>query len=133
MSTPTDVNNSLFEVYVFLQDVMKQHEIIDSALKDLTVCEENQDFTPLETASAAIIDACNKIEKRRILTTGPPSDYLPASGMYISKCWTYDMVYISIWIVDMLIYPQIDLDLGHSCFIKYPFWQLNIAYGYLSI
>ena len=64
MSTQTDVNSSLFEVYVFLQDVMKQHEIIDSALKDLTVCEENQDFTPLETASAAIIDACNKIENQ---------------------------------------------------------------------
>ena len=62
MSTPTDVNNSLFEVYVFLQDVMKQHEIIDSTLKDLSVCEENQDFTPLETASIAIIDACKKIE-----------------------------------------------------------------------
>ena len=63
MSTPKDVN-SLFEVYVFLQDVMKQHEIIDSALKDLSVCEENHDFTLMEKASAAIIEACNKIENQ---------------------------------------------------------------------
>ena len=62
MSQETDVD-FLFKVYDVLQDLMKQHEIINASLKDLSVCEEDQDFTPVENASAAIIAACEKIEK----------------------------------------------------------------------
>ena len=40
---------------------------------------------------------------------------------YISKCWIYDMGIYPFEILDMLIYPQIDLDLGYFFFIKYPF------------
>ena len=61
MSQETDVD-FLFKVYDVLQDLMKQHEIINTSLKDLSVCEEDQDFTQLENASAAIIAACKKIE-----------------------------------------------------------------------
>ena len=63
MSLETDVD-LLFKVYDALQDLMKQHEIISAALKDLSICEEDQDFTPVENASAAIIAACEKIEKQ---------------------------------------------------------------------
>ena len=36
-------------------------------------------------------------------------------------------------ILDMLIYPQMDLDLEYFCFIKYSFWQLDIGYGYIHL
>ena len=61
MSLETDVD-LLFKIYDALQDLMKQHEIISATLKDLSICEEDQDFTPVENASAAIIAACEKIE-----------------------------------------------------------------------
>ena len=61
MSQGTDID-ILFKVYDILQDLMKQHEIINVSLKDLSVCEEDQAFTPVENASAAIIAACEKIE-----------------------------------------------------------------------
>ena len=60
MSQETDVD-FLFKVYDVLQDLMKQHEIINTSLKDLSVCEEDQDFTPVENASTAIIAACEKM------------------------------------------------------------------------
>ena len=63
MSVKTDIN-SLFEVYVMLQDVMKQHEIINSTLKDLSLQEDNQDFSSIENASVVIIEACKKIENQ---------------------------------------------------------------------
>ena len=63
MSLETDVD-LLFKIYDVLQDLMKQHEIISTALKDLSICEEDQDFTPVENASAAIIAACEKIENQ---------------------------------------------------------------------
>ena len=63
MSQETDVD-FLFSVYDVLQDLMKQHEIINASLKELSVCEENQDFTPVENASTAIIEACERIENK---------------------------------------------------------------------
>ena len=63
MSLETDVD-LLFKVYDALQDLMMQHEIISNALKDLSICEEDQDFTPVENASAAIIAACEKFENQ---------------------------------------------------------------------
>ena len=63
MSQETHVT-FLFKVYDVLQDLMKQHEVINASLKDLSVCEEDQDFTPVENASAAIIAACKKIENQ---------------------------------------------------------------------
>ena len=63
MSLETDVD-LLFKIYDVLQDLMKQHEIISAALNDLSICEEDQDFTPVENASAAIIAACEKIENQ---------------------------------------------------------------------
>ena len=74
MSVKTDIN-SLFEVYVMLQDVMKQHEIINSTLKDLFLQEDNQDFSSIENASVAIIEACNKIE----------NEFTPKSNNIIDK------------------------------------------------
>ena len=62
MSQETDID-FLFKVYDVLQDLMKQHEVINASLKNLSVCEEDQDFTP-ENASAAIIAACVKIENQ---------------------------------------------------------------------
>ena len=62
MSLETDVADSLFKVYDVLQDIMKHHEVANSSLHDLSVCEDDHDFTPVETASAAIISACEKIE-----------------------------------------------------------------------
>ena len=59
MSLETDVD-SLFKVYVMLQDIMKQHEVISSSLEGLSVKEDNQDFSTIENASVAIIEACNK-------------------------------------------------------------------------
>ena len=61
MSQETDIE-FLFKVYDVLQDLMKQHEVINASLKNLSVCEEDQDFTPVENASADIIAACKKIE-----------------------------------------------------------------------
>ena len=63
MSQETDVD-FLFKVYDVLQDLMKQHEIINASLKDLSVCEEDQDFTPVENPSTAIIATCEKIENQ---------------------------------------------------------------------
>ena len=63
MSRETDID-FLFKVYDVLQDLMKQHEVINASLKNLSVCEEDQDFTPVENASAAIIAACVKIENQ---------------------------------------------------------------------
>ena len=63
MSQETDID-FLFKVYYVLQDLMKQHEVINASLKNLSVCEEDQDFTPVESASAAIIAACVKIENQ---------------------------------------------------------------------
>ena len=63
MSQETDVD-FLFNVYDVLQDLMKQHEIINACLKNMSVCEEDQDFAPVENASAAIIEACEKIENK---------------------------------------------------------------------
>ena len=34
--------------------------------------------------------------------------------------------------LDILIYPEKDLDIGYFYTIKYPFWQLDIGYGYIS-
>ena len=61
MSLQTDVD-LLFGVYDALQDMMKHHDVIHNTLKDLSVKENDQDFTPLEVASAAIVAACEKIE-----------------------------------------------------------------------
>ena len=32
--------------------------------------------------------------------------------------------------LDILIYSEKDLDIGYVYYIKYPFWQLDIGYGY---
>ena len=61
MSLESDVD-CLYKVYEVLQDIMKQHEIISSSLHNLSVCEDDQSFTPVENASAAIVVACEKIE-----------------------------------------------------------------------
>ena len=61
MALETDVD-LLFKVYEVLQDIMKQHEVINSTLQNLSICEDDQDFTPVENASAAIVVACGKIE-----------------------------------------------------------------------
>ena len=50
----------------------------------------------------------------------------------LRNCFGGGVIY-SFEILDMLIYPQMDLDLGYFCFIKYPFWPLDIGYGYISI
>ena len=63
MSLQTDVD-LLFGVYDALQDMMKHHDVIHNTLKDLSVKENDQDFTPLEVASAAIVAACEKIENQ---------------------------------------------------------------------
>ena len=63
MSQETDMD-FLFKVYDGLQDLMKQHELINATLKNLSICEEDQDFTPVEKASTAIIAACEKIENQ---------------------------------------------------------------------
>ena len=63
MSQETDVD-FLFKVYDVLQDLMKQHEIINASLKELSVCEEDKDLTPVENASTAIIEASEKIENK---------------------------------------------------------------------
>ena len=69
MSLQTDVD-LLFGVYDALQDMMKHHDVIHNTLKDLSVKENDQDFTPLEVASAAIVTACEKIEKQLSPTNG---------------------------------------------------------------
>ena len=61
MSAEPDVE-LLSELYLLLQDLMEQHQIVDAALKDLCLSEEDQDFTPIENASNVIIDTCDKIE-----------------------------------------------------------------------
>ena len=52
---------------------------------------------------------------------------------YISKWWIYDMDIYPFGKLDILIYPEKDLDIGYFYYIKYPFWQLDIGYGYISI
>ena len=47
-----------------------------------------------------------------------PLDIYPG---YISKYWIYDIDIYPFEILDMLIYPQMDLDLRYVCFIKYLF------------
>ena len=43
---------------------MKRHDLIDLTLKDLSACEDNQGFATLETAAAAIIEACEQVENQ---------------------------------------------------------------------
>ena len=69
MSLQTDVD-LLFGVYDALQDMMKHHDVIHNTLKDLSVKENDQDFTPLEVASAAIVAACEKIKNQLSPTNG---------------------------------------------------------------
>ena len=63
MSLQSDVD-LLFKVFDALQDLMAQHEVINTTLTDLAIQENDQDFTPLETASAAIIATFEKIENQ---------------------------------------------------------------------
>ena len=63
MSAETDVH-TLFQVYASLQDIMKQHDLIDLTLKDLSTCEDTHDYATLENAAAAIIEACEKVENQ---------------------------------------------------------------------
>ena len=63
MSAETDVH-TLFQVYAYLQDIMKQHDLIDLTLKDLSTCEDTHNFVTLENAAAAIIEACEQVEKQ---------------------------------------------------------------------
>ena len=63
MSLQSDVD-LLFKVFDALQDLMEHHEAINTTLTDLAIQENDQDFTPLENASAAIIATCEKIEKQ---------------------------------------------------------------------
>ena len=52
---------------------------------------------------------------------------------YISKWWIYDMdIHICLFgKLDILIYPEKDLDIGYFYYIKYPFWQLDIGWIYI--
>ena len=70
MSTETDVD-LLFDLFLTVQDLMKQHEIIDSSLKELSLREDGQDFTTLENASHEIINSCNKMENRLSIRKRP--------------------------------------------------------------
>ena len=54
MSLQSDAD-LLFKVFDALQDLMAQHEVINTTLTDLAIQENDQDFTPLENASAAIV------------------------------------------------------------------------------
>ena len=63
MSLQSDVD-LLFKVFDALQDLMEHHEAINTTLTDLAIQENDQDFTPLENASAAIIATCEKIENQ---------------------------------------------------------------------
>ena len=64
MLTEADVD-LLSDVFLMLQELMEQHEIIDASLKEL--CDQDkaaQDFTTIENASRQIINSCDKIEKK---------------------------------------------------------------------
>ena len=63
MSPQADVD-LLSDLYHLLQDLMEQHQIVDEALKDLYLREDDQDFSPIENASTLIINTCEKIEDR---------------------------------------------------------------------
>ena len=54
----------LFSLYSLIQELMKNHVIIDETVKDVCLKEDKvHDLEPIEMASCAIIDACNEIEK----------------------------------------------------------------------
>ena len=64
MLTEADVD-LLSDVFLMLQELMEQHEIIDASLKEL--CDQDdrtQEFTTIENASHQIINSCDKIEKK---------------------------------------------------------------------
>ena len=64
MLTEADVD-LLSDVFLMLQELMEQHEIVDASLKEL--CDQDdrtQDFTTIENASRQIINSCDKIEKK---------------------------------------------------------------------
>ena len=52
--------------------------------------------------------------------------------MYPNGVSIYDMDIYPFGKLDILIYPEKDLDIGYFYYIKYPFWQLDIGYGYIS-
>ena len=52
------------DVHTLFQDIMKQHDLIDLTLKDLSTCEDTQDYATLENAAAAIIEACEQVENQ---------------------------------------------------------------------
>ena len=65
MAAQTDMDSDLlFELYAHLQDLLKYHQEIDQSLKDLALKDSSlpHDFEPIENASSAIIDTCEKLE-----------------------------------------------------------------------
>ena len=65
MAAQTDMDSDLlFELYAHLQDLLKYHQEIDKSLKDLALRDSPlpHDFEPIENASSAIIDTCEKLE-----------------------------------------------------------------------
>ena len=64
MLTEADVD-LLSDVFLMLQELMEQHEIIDASLKELGDQDDRtQDFTTIENASHQIINSCDKIENK---------------------------------------------------------------------
>ena len=63
MSTESDVD-LLFDLFLTIQDLMQQHEIIDKSLKELSSNKDCQDFSILESASREIIHSCVKMENQ---------------------------------------------------------------------
>ena len=64
MDASEDISvDRLFNVYSHLQNVMKNHLLIDKVLSNLSEGEAHpEDFQSIEEFSKAIIDACNQIE-----------------------------------------------------------------------
>ena len=62
MSAETDVH-TLFQVYASLQDIMKQHDLIDLTLKDLSTCEDTQDYATLENAAASKLKTNSNLKR----------------------------------------------------------------------
>ena len=64
MSSEADVDvDNLFKLYVLLQDLMTQHMVIDETVKEISISEATLDLETLESATTAIINLCQQLEK----------------------------------------------------------------------
>ena len=62
MANVTDID-LLAEFYDLLQNLMREHSVIDEKLKEISLTENFDELERIENASLAIIETCNAIEK----------------------------------------------------------------------